>query len=148
MSSLSAPTLRRASPGGIGNPRAFDVRTGAKLWEFNSVPQPGETGHETWEGDSWKGRLGVNAWPFYFTLDETRGLLFVPLASPIGGATAAIAKARIYSATRSSRWTSQTGRYRWHFQTIHHDLWDADPPAPPGLIDIDAERTHRCLRWR
>ena len=72
--------------GGIGNPRAFDARTGAKLWEFNAVPQPGEVGHDTWEGDSWKDRLGVNAWPFYFTLDEQRGLLYVPLASPIAGA--------------------------------------------------------------
>ena len=72
--------------GGIGNPRAFDARTGAKLWEFSSVPQPGEVGHDTWEGDSWKDRLGVNAWPFYFTLDEQRGLLYLPLASPIPGA--------------------------------------------------------------
>src|SRR6185295_3065958 len=61
--------------GGIGNPRAYDARTGAKLWEFSSVPQPGEVGHDTWDGDSWRGRLGANAWPFYFTLDEQRGLL-------------------------------------------------------------------------
>ena len=124
------------SPGGIGNPRAFDVRTGAKLWEFNSVPQPGETGHETWEGDSWKGRLGVNAWPFYFTADETRGLLFVPLASPIGGAYGGDRKGANLFGNSVVALDAQTGRYRWHFQTIHHDLWDADPPAPPGLIDI------------
>src|SRR6185295_9185647 len=68
--------------GGIGNPRAFDARTGARLWEFSSVAQPGQAGHDTWEGDSWKDRLGVNAWPFYFTLDEQRGLLYLPLASP------------------------------------------------------------------
>src|SRR5204862_5940022 len=71
--------------GGIGNARAYDARTGAKRWEFNSVPLPGEVGHDTWEGDSWKGRLGANAWPFYFTLDDRRGLLFVPFASPLGG---------------------------------------------------------------
>jgi quinoprotein glucose dehydrogenase len=57
--------------GGIGNARAFDARTGAKLWEFSSVPQPGSVGHDTWDGDSWKGRLGANAWPFYFT-DSSR----------------------------------------------------------------------------
>src|SRR4029077_13027572 len=68
--------------GGIGNPRAYDARTGAKLWEFHSVAQPGEVGHDTWEGDSWKGRFGANAWPFYFTLDERRGLVYLPLASP------------------------------------------------------------------
>ena len=65
----------------IGNARAFDARTGAKLWEFSSVPQPGEVGHDTWEGDSWKGRFGVNAWPFYFSVDTQRGLLYLPLAS-------------------------------------------------------------------
>jgi len=59
--------------GGIGNPRAFDARTGAKLWEFSAVPQPGQVGHDTWDGDSWKVRLGVNAWPVYFTLDASGG---------------------------------------------------------------------------
>src|SRR5687767_1511766 len=72
--------------GGIGNARAFDARTGVKLWEFSSVPQPGAVGHDTWNGDSWKGRLGVNAWPFYFTFDESRGQVYLPLASPIPGA--------------------------------------------------------------
>jgi len=47
------------------------------------VPQPGQVGHDTWDGDSWKDRLGVNAWPFYFTLDEQRGLLYPPLASSV-----------------------------------------------------------------
>ncbi|MDE0194383.1 MAG: PQQ-binding-like beta-propeller repeat protein, partial [bacterium] len=53
--------------GGIGNARAYDARTGAKVWEFDSVAQPGQPGHDTWEGDSWRGRLGANAWPFFFT---------------------------------------------------------------------------------
>ncbi len=125
--------------GGVGNARAFDARSGAKLWEFNSVPQPGEVGHDTWEAGSWEGRLGANAWPFYFTVDEERELLYLPLASPIpfpyGG----------------DRWGDnlfgnsvvavdiQSGGYRWHFQTIHHDLWDHDPPAPPVLFDIPGE---------
>mgnify|MGYP003341463473 CR=1 FL=1 len=53
---------------------AVIARTGAKVWEFSSVPQPGSVGHETWAGDSWRDRLGVNAWPFYFTVDEARGV--------------------------------------------------------------------------
>ncbi|HMF95959.1 MAG TPA: PQQ-binding-like beta-propeller repeat protein [Vicinamibacterales bacterium] len=122
--------------GGIGNPRAFDVRTGAKIWEFSSVPPPGQVGHDTWQGDSWKDRLGVNAWPFYFTLDEQRGLLFVPLASPIPGAYGGDRKGANLFGNSVVAIDLDTGKYRWHFQTIHHDLWDADPPAPPGLFDI------------
>lgn len=122
--------------GGIGNPRAFDARTGAKVWEFNAVAQPGEPGHDTWEGESWKNRLGANAWPFYFTLDEQRGLLYVPLASPIVGAYGGDRKGANLFGNSVVAVDIATGKYRWHFQTIHHDLWDADPPAPPGLFDI------------
>src|SRR5262245_58215080 len=122
--------------GGIGNPRAFDARTGAKVWEFHSVAQPGEVGHDTWEGDSWKNRLGANAWPFYFTLDEQRGLLYVPLASPIVGAYGGDRKGANLFGNSVVAVEVLTGRYKWHFQTIHHDLWDADPPAPPGLFEI------------
>jgi len=122
--------------GGTGNPRAFDARTGSKVWEFSSVPQPGEVGHNTWEGDSWKDRLGVNAWPFYFTLDEQRGLLYLPLASPISGAYGGDRKGANLFGNSVVAVDVQTGKYKWHFQTIHHDLWDHDPPAPPGLFDI------------
>ena len=100
------------------------------------MPQPGDVGHDTWEGDSWKGRLGANAWPFYFTLDEQRGLLYLPLASPIPGAYGGDRKGANLFGNSVVAVDVQTGKYRWHFQTIHHDLWDADPPAPPGLFDI------------
>jgi quinoprotein glucose dehydrogenase len=122
--------------GGIGNARGYDARTGAKLWEFSSVPPPGAVGHDTWEGESWRGRLGVNAWPFYFTADERRGLLYLPLASPIPGSYGGDRKGANLFGNSIVAVDVETGAYKWHFQTLHHDLWDHDPPAPPSLFDI------------
>ena len=124
--------------GGIGNARAFDARTGAKLWEFDSVAQPGQPGHDTWAGDSWRNRLGANAWPFFFTVDAERSLLYLPLASPIPGYYGGDRAGDNLYGNSVVAVDLQTGAYRWHFQTIHHDLWDADPPAPPTLFDVAA----------
>lgn len=125
--------------GGVGDARAYDARTGEKIWEFSSVPLPGSVGHETWADESWAGRLGVNAWPFYFTVDERLGLLYLPLASPIPGAYGGDRGGANLFGNSVVAVDVRTGEYVWHFQTIHHDLWDADPPAPPVLFDIPGE---------
>jgi quinoprotein glucose dehydrogenase len=119
-----------------GNSRAFDARTGRKLWEFNTVPQPGEIGHETWLDEGWKGRSGTNVWVWYMTVDEERGILYMPVGGP---------SANYYGGDRPGAnlfgnsivaVDAETGKLKWYFQTIHHDLWDQDLPAPPTLIDI------------
>ena len=119
-----------------GDTRAFDVRTGKKLWDFHTVPLPGEMGHNTWLDNGWRGRSGVNVWAWYMTLDAERGILYMPVAGPRATTGAAIVPATTCSPTRSWPWTPKPGRYRWHFQTVHHDLWDADMPNPPVLVDI------------
>jgi quinoprotein glucose dehydrogenase len=126
----------RGAEGGIGNARAFSAIDGKPLWEFESVPTPGNSGNETWAGDSWKGRLGANAWPFYFTVDSARDLLFIPLASPIPFAYGGDRSGSNLFANSLVAVDISTGAYRWHFQTIHHDLWDHDPPAPPVLFNL------------
>lgn len=135
-----------SSPNGVrtpGNPRAYDARTGAKLWEFSTVAQPGMVGHDTWEGESWKGRAGANAWPFYFTIDEHRGLIYIPTGAPDEGEYGGDRKGANLYANSVIAVDISTGKYKWHFQTIHHDLWDADPPSPPTLIDI--RRNNRTI---
>ena len=127
--------------GGIGNPRAFSAINGEKLWEFSSVPQPGTNGHDSWADDSWENRLGANAWPFYFTVDAATDLLYLPLASPLPFAYGGDRAGDNLFANSIVAVDIHSGDYVWHFQTIHHDLWDHDPPAPPTLFDIDRNGT-------
>jgi glucose dehydrogenase len=115
---------------------AYDARTGAELWAFHSVPQPGEAGHDTWQGNSWEGRSGVNAWTFSFSIDEKRGLVYMPFASPAADFYGGDRPGANLFGNAIVAVDAATGKYKWHFQTIHHDLWDADPPAAPGLIDV------------
>ncbi len=124
------------SSGVPGNARAYDARTGEKLWEFQTIAQPGDAGHDSWADESWKDRGGVNAWPFYFTLDEQRGLVYIPTGAPAFGAYGGDRKGANLYANSVIAVDVRTGQRKWHFQTIHHDIWDADPGAPPGLMDI------------
>ena len=125
--------------GGIGNPRAFSAISGRKIWEFNSVALPGEPGHDSWQYRSWENRFGANAWPFYFTVDTGTDLLYLPLASPLPFAFGGDRAGDNLFANSIVAVDIHSGEYRWHFQTIHHDLWDHDPPAPPTLFDIKLE---------
>jgi quinoprotein glucose dehydrogenase len=121
-----------AAPGDI---RAFDVRTGRQRWRFHTVPRPGEVGHETWEGDSWRERGGANAWGG-LTVDIRRGMLFAGLGSPAFDFYGGDRKGDNLFANCTLALDARTGRRLWHFQTVRHDLWDWDLPCPPVLCTV------------
>jgi quinoprotein glucose dehydrogenase len=125
------------SLGPPGDSRAYDARTGAKLWEFHSVPRPGEPGHETWEGDSWKGRSGVNTWGVFMTVDEERGIVYTTFGSPNSDFYGGDRKGANLFGNSVVAMDAETGKMKWYFQAIHHDLWNMDLPSAPGLIDIN-----------
>jgi quinoprotein glucose dehydrogenase len=122
-------------PGGPGDIRAFDVRTGKEVWRFHTVPEPGEFGHDTWKGDSWKERSGVNPWSG-FTLDEKRGILFCGTGSAASDFYGGDRKGANLFANCTLALDARTGKRLWHFQTLHHDVWDHDLPCPPTLVQV------------
>jgi glucose dehydrogenase len=124
-----------SAPGDI---RAFDVRTGKVVWTFHTVPRPGEFGYDTWPPDAWKTVGGANNWGEQ-SIDEKRGILYVPTASP---------KYNFYGGNRKGAnlfgdcllaLDVRTGKRLWHYQTVHHDIWDLDNNAAPQLITIRQE---------
>jgi len=120
-------TQEMPQQGASGQVRAFDVRTGREVWHFNGVPQPGEKYHDTWEGESWVKRSGVNVWAG-LTLDARRGIAYLPFAAPTFDQSGNDRKgASLFSNTRDAV-EAATGKYLWHFQALHHDLWDYDLP--------------------
>jgi quinoprotein glucose dehydrogenase len=118
-----------------GYARGWDARTGKLNWTFNTVPRPGEFGNETWENDSWSYTGKVSGWTIY-SADEELGYIYVPLntAAPdyYGGHRLGD---NLFSDTLLCL-DVETGKRVWHYQLIHHDLWDYDPPAAPNLLDV------------
>ncbi|HVO98766.1 MAG TPA: pyrroloquinoline quinone-dependent dehydrogenase [Bryobacteraceae bacterium] len=121
-----------SAPGDI---RAFDVRTGRVVWTFHTIPHPGEYGYETWPAEAWKKVGGANVWS-ELTLDVERGILFAPTAS---------AKYNFYGVDRAGAnlfadcllaLDARTGKRLWHFQMVHHDIWDYDDPTAPKLVTL------------
>ncbi len=128
--------------GSKGDLRAWDVRTGKLQWTFHSVPQPGEKGHETWLDDGWKDRSGVNAWTTS-TLDAQTGTLFVSFDCPSYDFYGGDRRGPNLFGNSLVALDAATGKPKWYFQTIHHDIWDYDAPGPPTLTDIvrDGKKT-------
>jgi quinoprotein glucose dehydrogenase len=132
---IGAATLEN-QPGDPGNTRAFDVRTGRKLWEFWSVPQPGQPGNETW-GNGWKGRSGTNMWAFSAPVDLQRGTVIIPLGSPAPNYWGGERPGTNLFGNSLVALDYRNGAYKWHFQTVHHDLWDIDQATAGALIEVD-----------
>jgi glucose dehydrogenase len=121
-----------SAPGDI---RAFDVRTGRVVWTFHTIPHPGEFGYETWPPEAWKKIGGANVWS-ELSIDEKRGILYAPTAS---------AKYNFYGVDRAGAnlfadcllaLDARTGKRLWHFQMVHHDIWDYDDPTAPKLLTL------------
>jgi quinoprotein glucose dehydrogenase len=132
---IGGRTQEAPAKGPAGDVRAFDVHTGKLVWTFHSVPREGEKYNDTWAGDSWKNRSGVNVWGL-LTVDAQRGIVYMPFGAP---ATDRYGGDRpgdnLYSSSIVAA-DANTGKYLWHFQVVHHDIWDADLEAPPALIDV------------
>jgi quinoprotein glucose dehydrogenase len=129
-------------PGGLngglgpaGDTRAWDARTGKLVWTFHSVPRPGEVGHVTWAGDSWKDRSGVNVWG-YMTVDVERGILYMPFGAPNNDRVGVDRPGNNLFDTSLVAVNAETGKLLWYFQVIHHDIWDLDLETPPALFDV------------
>lgn len=119
-----------------GHVRAFDIHTGQRRWIFHTIPHPGEFGYDTWPRDAWKTAGSANNWGG-MTLDEERGMLFIATGSP---------SFDFYGGNRHGQnlfgncvvaLDAASGERVWHFQTVHHDLWDYDLPCAPNLVTID-----------
>jgi quinoprotein glucose dehydrogenase len=118
-----------------GHIRAFDVRTGKVAWVFRTIPLPGEYGYETWAKDSYKKLGGANCWAG-MVLDEKRGTVFLGTGSPSVDFYGGARKGANLFANCVIALNAETGKRKWHFQTVHHDLWDRDIPCPPNLIRV------------
>lgn len=118
-----------------GDVQAIDVRTGKRVWSFNPVPGPGEAGNDTWGSESWKHTGHTNVWA-PFTVDSARGLVYLPFGTPsndwYGGRRPG---ANLFGEALVCL-DARTGKRVWHFQTVHHGLWDYDLPAPPNVITV------------
>ena len=118
-----------------GDVRAYDVHTGRIRWTFHTIPRPGEPGYETWPADAWKTAGGANSWAG-MSIDVDRAIVYIPTGSATpdfyGGNRPG---ANLFANTLLAL-DARTGKRLWHFQTVHHDLWDRDLPAAPNLVRV------------
>ena len=120
----------------LGDVRAFDVRTGKLVWTFKTIPEPGQYGYDTWSPANPRQRLGgANAWAG-MAIDRPRGIVYVPTGSAAFDFYGGNRKGDNLFANCLIALDAATGKRLWHYQLVHHDIWDRDPPAPPNLLTV------------
>ena len=122
----------RSPPGHV---RAYDAYTGQFKWRFNTIPQPGEFGNETWENDSWRVAGNTNVWT-YMSADEEAGIVYLPTSTPTNDYWGGFRLGENLFAESIVALDVETGERIWHFQTVHHGVWDYDVASAPNLVDI------------
>ncbi|MGH9617426.1 MAG: PQQ-binding-like beta-propeller repeat protein, partial [Acidobacteriaceae bacterium] len=127
------PESPPAPPGDI---RAFDVRSGALVWRFRTIPHPGEFGYDTWPKDEWKTAGSANNWAG-MTVDAKRGIVYVPTGSAVFDFYGGDRIGNDLFADTLLALDANTGKLLWYFQGVHHDVWDRDFPAPPALLTVE-----------
>ncbi len=133
---ITGGTTQENPPHGpAGDVRAWDMRTGKLVWTFRAIPETGEKYNDSWAGDSWKNRSGVNVWGF-LTADEKRGIVYMPFGAPSVDQYGGDRAGDNLFGTSLVAADANTGKYLWHFQVVHHDIWDADMTGAPALIDV------------
>jgi len=118
-----------------GDILAFDARTGDFMWRFHVIPRPGEFGHESWENDAWRYSGNANAWA-PLTADAERGIVYIPTDAPTNDYFGGFRPGDNLFGSSLVALDARTGRRVWHFQTVHHDIWDWDNPVQPILLDV------------
>jgi len=121
-----------------GDIRAYNIRTGRLAWIFHTVPHPGELGYDTWPPEAWTYVGGTNVWG-EFTIDEKRGIVYAPTGAPTYDFYGADRKGENLFSDCLIALDARTGRHLWHFQFVHHDLWDYDASTAPKLITVRHE---------
>ena len=129
------PEYKEMPPGHV---RGFDVHTGELLWTFHTIPQPGELGNDTWENGSWEYSGHANVWTL-MSADEETGYVYLPIGSPTNDFYGGHRLGDNLFANSLVALDATTGQRVWHYQFVHHDLWDSDLPAAPNLIDITVD---------
>jgi quinoprotein glucose dehydrogenase len=126
------PETLPALPGDI---RAYDVRTGKQRWIFHTIPHPGEFGYDTWPKDAWQKSGSANNWAG-MTVDQKTGIVYVPTGSAVFDFYGADRVGDDLFADCELALNAETGERIWHFQGVHHDIWDRDFPSPPALVSV------------